>query len=272
MNAHLYRNELKQNRTSFLVWAGLLAGLIILGMSFYPVLMEGETYQRLQGFVENTFVKNILDAMGMNFASLTNVHGFYAMRNGLFLLLIGSLYAVLLGGRLVAREEQEKTAEFLLTRPVTRSEVMAAKLAAMVTAIALLSLVIVFSGYAGLELFKGESSYRLDSFLRHNVYAFLLMQSFGAVGLFVSLLIKRGRPTNNLGVGIVSGAFFLEVLSRVSKSVDWIGYFSPFKFVDSDVLRAGYGLIWWRVLYFAGLTAGLWLLSFLLYRKKDILV
>jgi ABC-2 type transport system permease protein len=98
------------------------------------------------------------------------------------------------------------------------------------------------------------------------------MLTFGAIGLFLSLLIKRGRPITNVSIGIIVGGYFIDVLSKVTLSADKIGFLSPFKFVDSGVLSLDYGLVWWRVLYFLGISLVLITITFVLYKKKDILV
>jgi ABC-2 type transport system permease protein len=272
MIAHIYLKEMKRNRTSILIWGVLLAALILMGMSFFPIIMQGEALKQLQGFFETPFMKGWMEALGATPNIMANVLGFYATRNALFIVLMGNFFAILLGGRLLAQEEYEKTAEFLLTRPVTRTEVMAGKLAVLATGVTVITAVIFASGYLSLELFKGDSDYRFAAFLVHTVYSFLLMQLFGAFGLFLSLLMRRARPMTTVGIGIVAGTFFLDMVSRFAKSADWIGYIGPFKFMDGEVLRPDYGLTWWRVLYFVGLTLGLWALSFVVYRKKDILV
>ena len=272
MNFHIFRMEMKRNRTSILVWAVLLAALIVLGMSFFPVIMQGDAFKQLQGFFETPWMKGWMEALGATPDIMANVLGYYATRNALFIVLMGNFFAILLGGRLLAQEEYEKTAEFLLTRPVTRTEVMAAKLAVLVTGITIITAVILASGLASLELFKGDSEYQFAAFLVHTIYSFLLMQLFGAIGLFLSILMRRARPMTTAGIGIVAGTFFLDMISRFTRSADWIGWVSPFKFMDGEVLRPDYGLIWWRVLYFVGFTLGLWTLSFLIYRKKDVLI
>jgi len=98
------------------------------------------------------------------------------------------------------------------------------------------------------------------------------MLTFGAIGFFLALLIKRGRPITNLSIGTIVGAYFIDILSRVSPSADKFGYLSPFKFVDSGVLRPDYGLAAWRVAYFLGLSLLLFVIGSVVYRKKDILV
>jgi ABC-2 type transport system permease protein len=272
MNAHIYLTEMKRNRNSILIWGALLAGLILLGMSFFPVIMQGDALKQIQSLLESPFMKGWMKALGATPEVLSNVLGFYVTRNALFINLIGCFFAIILGGRILAQEEYERTAEFLLSRPVTRAEVMSSKLTVLFTGISIVTIVTLVFGYAGLELFKGNSEYRAIPFLIYTFYSFLLMQAFGAIGLFLSLLSGRARPMNSLGIGIVTGTFFLDMISKFTQAADWVGFASPFKFIDSEVLRPGYGLIWWRVFYFVGLTLGLWALSFVIFRKKDILI
>ncbi len=73
-------------------------------------------------------------------------------------------------------------------------------------------------------------------------------------------------------IGIVVGGYFLDSISRVTPAADKFGYISPFKFVDSGVMRPDYGLDWWRVLYFVAVSLLLFGLTFWIYRKKDILI
>ncbi len=58
----------------------------------------------------------------------------------------------------------------------------------------------------------------------------------GAIGLFLSLWIKRGRPVTSISIGFIVGGYFIDTLSTITPSLNKIGYISPFKFVDSMVL------------------------------------
>jgi ABC-2 type transport system permease protein len=272
INRNIYRKEMKQYRNSFIGWSASVSAFILMGMAFYPILMQGDMLKQFTAFFENPFMKNIMTAFGASLDILTNVLGFYSTRNAMFIMLLGSFYSMFLSGKILAQEEREKTAEFLLTKPVTRHEVVGSKLAAYLTYMLLFNLVILVIGFLSLEIFKGDSRYRFNTFAIHWFYCFLLMLTFGAIGIFLSLLIKRGRPITNLSIGVIIGGYFIDVLSRVTPSVDKIGYLSPFKFVDSAVLQSGYTITGWRVMYFLGLSVLLFVLTFVLYKKKDILV
>jgi ABC-2 type transport system permease protein len=103
-------------------------------------------------------------------------------------------------------------------------------------------------------------------------YAFLGTLLFGAIGLFLSILIKRGRNITSVTMGIVLGAYFIDAVSKISRQTYVIGYISPFKFIDQDVLRPGYGFEWWRLLYLIGLSVILIGSAMRIYNRKDILI
>ncbi len=272
ISRNIYRWELKRNRSSFFVWCLSIGTLIVVGMAFFPVMIQENIMKQMAAFFETGIMKSLMAAFGATLESLTNVLGFYCTRNSQFIQILGSFFSIMLASKILAQEEREKSAEFLLSKPVTRIEVVSSKLAAYFTYLLMLNGVILVIGFISLELFKGESQYRLSSFLAHSAYSFLLMLTFGAIGLFLSLLIKRGRPTANISIGIIMGAYFFDALSKVTPAADKLGYISPFKFVDSSVMRPDYGLDWWRVLYFVGATLVLIGAAFWIYKKKDILV
>jgi len=103
------------------------------------------------------------------------------------------------------------------------------------------------------------------------VYTYFLTLFFGAVGLFFSLLVKRGRVFIGTVIGIVLGTYFLEIISNVTESANFLGYLSPFKFADKSVLNEGYSLEFWKSLYFITGTILLTFVSYKIFRKKDII-
>jgi ABC-2 type transport system permease protein len=272
INTNLYFKELKRYRKFFLAWSISISVLIVMELAFYHIFMKEEMVKMMATFFENPFMKNMMTAFGTSMDVLTNALGYYATRNAIYIILLGPFFSIMLAGKILAREEHEKTAEFLLSKPITRLEIVWSKLATFLTYLLLLNVMLLLSGSIGLEIFKGESVYRRSAFFVHSFYFFLLMLTFGAIGLFLSLLIKRGRPITNISIGIVFGGYLVDVLSKTTQSVSKFGYISPFRIVDSGVLRPDYGLEWWRVLYFLGISLVLIILTFFIYKKKDILI
>ena len=271
-NTNIFQKELREYRTSVLLWTVAICGLLFLGMAFFPVLQEENMVKQMKVFFENQTMKSLMAAFDADLETLTNVLGYYVTRNAMFVMLLGSMFSIMLAAKILSREEGEKTAEFLLSKPVSRSEIVGSKLMAFLTSLVFLNIVVTGTGFLSLEIFKGESKYRLTDFLIYALYTFLLMLIFGAIGFFLSILIKRGRSLNNMMIGIVVGSYFLLFISRITPAADFVGYLSPFKFVPSGVLNLAYSLDGGRLAYFCGISCLLFLLSFVVYKKKDILV
>ena len=66
-----------------------------------------------------------------NFSDLLSVLGFYAVNNVIYMMVLGSIFAIVLSSNILLKEEYNKTAEYLLTRPLTRSEIFFSKLAVL---------------------------------------------------------------------------------------------------------------------------------------------
>jgi ABC-2 type transport system permease protein len=267
MNANLFRKEIKRNRVRFLLWAVMIAAFIIFTIALIPTMaME----VKLQVFLD-ALPQGITAAFGIDAANFTNPLGIYVIYHVFYALLFGGIFAVSLGMEIIAKEEGRRTAEFLLTRPLTRDEVVAAKVVAALVYVFALNIVMALMSWGSLRLFISQPIDQA-AFWVLSSYSLLLNLAFAALGFFLSLLVRRGRVTMALGVAVVLGAYFLDVFSKASTQAAPFGWLSPFHYVDSEVLRPGYGLEWWRVLILVGVTAVFILVTFLRYRRKDILI
>jgi ABC-2 type transport system permease protein len=271
MNPNIYFKELKRNRIAFLVWSITIVVLISWGMFFYPVIMKDDVVKQMTALFENPFMKGMMAAFGADLEKFSDILGFYATYHGMYFMMLAGMYSMMTASRIISKEEHERTADFLLTRPVTRIEVIASKILAWTTYILMLNGVMTLVAFIELEILKKEQAYSLKAFLVMSCYSFLGTFFFGALGLFLSLLIKRGRNISSIMIGIVLGSYFVDAVTKITRQTMMIGFISPFRFVDHDVLRAGYGFEWWRLFYLVGLSAIFIGSSIMIYKKKDIL-
>jgi ABC-2 type transport system permease protein len=204
-----------------------------------------------------------------NFNDLLSVLGFYAANNVIYMMVLGSIFSIVLSSNIILKEEYDKTAEYLLTRPITRSEIFISKLAVVYLNILLLNLVTVMAGFICLELFK-KGPFSINSFLILSIYTLLLNILFGSIGLFLSTLVKRAKPITTLSIGLVMIFYFIYTISKITESIARIGYLSPFRYVDMNVISPDYKLDLWHLAYFVGISLLLTVLSFRIYLRKDI--
>jgi ABC-2 type transport system permease protein len=267
MNTNLFLKEIRKNALSLIVWMIIISLLVSLTMSVYRTFVENQS--KILGMM-NLVPKGALQFKGIsNFNDLLSVLGFYSVNNIIYMMVLGSIYSIVLASNILLKEEYDKTAEFLLAWPITRSEVFFSKLAVLFLNIFLLNLVTCLAGFICMELVK-TAAFSIRAFLTLSLYTLLLNLLFGAIGFFLSTLVKRPKPITTFSIGLVLIFYFIYTLSKITESASKIGYLSPFKFVDVNAINPAYKLDLWKSLYFIGISFLLVVLSHRFYKHKDI--
>ena len=75
-----------------------------------------------------------------------------------------------------------------------------------------------------------------------------------------------------IGVAVIMGSYIFDMVLRITDRVQFLSYLSPFKYVNIDVISPDYGLDLWRILVLLGASMILMMMSFMHYRRKDILI
>jgi ABC-2 type transport system permease protein len=268
MNSILFKMELRRNARSLILWSFIICALIFFTMSLFRSVLG---YQQQIAGVVKIVPLAVMKARGFgNINDIFSGLGFYAANNVVYMMLLGSIYSMVLSSNIILKEEYGKTAEFLMSRPISRTEIIVSKMALAFLNIVFLNLLAGLVSFLSIEIFK-SGDFRIQPFLVLTFYTFLLNCFFGALGFTVAALMKRARPVNVFCVGLVLVFYFLYTISRISGVNGGFGYISPFKWVNVDVLNPAYGPEFWRIAVFLGLTALLVVFSIFIYRKKDIL-
>ena len=267
MNRNLFLKEMRRNASSLMIWMIVITFLIVLTMSVYRTFMDNQS--KIVGML-SLIPKGALQFKGIsNFNDLLSVLGFYSVNNIIYMMVLGSIFAIVLSSNILLKEEYNKTAEYLLTRPVTRSEIFFSKLAVLLLNVFLLNLVTSLAGFICIELVK-RGPFSIGSFLILSTYTLLLNILFAAIGLFISTLIKRAKPVTTFSIGLVLILYFIYTLSKITESASKIGYISPFRFANVDAINPHYALEFWHLAYFIGISLLLTGLSCRIYIRKDI--
>jgi ABC-2 type transport system permease protein len=267
VNMNLFSKEMRRNTFSLVLWMIVITLLISFTMAMYPTFLENQS--KILGMM-SLVPKEALQFKGIsNFNDLLSVLGYYTANNVIYMMLLGSIFSIVLSSNILLKEEYDKTAEYLLTRPLTRMEVFFSKLAVLSLHVFLLNLVASLVGFICMELVK-NGPFSIKAFLILSLYTLLLNILFGAIGLFLSTLVKRPRPITMLSVGLVLIFYFIHTISKITEGADKIGYLSPFKYVNMDAINPAYGLDLWHLLYFTVSSLLLVGLSYRIYEHKDI--
>src|SRR4030066_1186272 len=155
MSANIYQHEFLARLKSVIIWSLALAILIIFYFSMFPVFSD-------QAAMMNEFLARypaqLGAAFGLDKIDLSTVLGFYAF-TFVFVQLCLAIQAGNYGFGLVSIEENELTADFLLTKPVSRTQVLTSKLLAPLTSLTITDLVIWVSSFISILLFSAGHAY-----------------------------------------------------------------------------------------------------------------
>lgn len=261
---NMYLHELKSNRKSTIIWVAALIGSLALFLSFFPSLAH-DTAQYKQ--VLEGYPKELRKAIGLSVDSLTTLLGFYSYIF-VYIKLCGAIQAMMLGLSIVSKETREKTADFLLTKPVTRSQIITSKLLAAFTLLVITN-ILFSSASIFITSFVQTEDYRLKTLLLLSSTLFFLQLIFLALGAVVAVIFPKIKSVISVSLGIVF-AFF--IIGMISSGTDdkILRYFTPFNYFDSfyimDHLSYEMSFI---VIGFIVTILSIWI-SYIVFHKKDI--
>lgn len=257
----LCRHELRQGWLSLAIWALAIGGLMAACVFLFPE-MKGEMGQMGEMFAS---MGALTAAFGLDRLNYGTFPGYYAIECGNILGLGGAMFAAMTASSALAKEEKEGTAEFLLTHPVSRAQVVTEKLLAVLVQILALNLaVLVISALSSVAI--GEEIPWKELGELHLAYLFLQIELMG-ICFGLSAILRRGSM--GAGLGIAAGAYFLDLIANLAEKAEWLHYVTPFGYTSGgDILSEGlnWPLIALGILYAAIGVA----LAYGWYLRKDI--
>lgn len=266
---NLYYHELKRNWRSLMIWTVSIIILVALIMSMFPAIAEDR--EGLTQMIKTLMPEQLLEAFGLMHVDITAILGFYTMDPYISVVLMGSIYAFLLAAGLLTKEESDKTIEFLLCKPITRQEIISAKLLAFLSNILVFNLLISLAVVILFEIFA-IGDYNVTTLILLLIGPFLASVTFASIGFLLAAGLRKNKAIMPLGLGLIIGTFFLNKISNVSERLEFLQYISPFEYVDpTDIYLSGAFnntyLVIMALIVFVSIFA-----SYVLYGKKDMLV
>lgn len=117
---NIYFNEMKSLRKSAVIWACSMTAMAFLFLSIYPsVANDAVDFKKLL----SNYPETIRSMLGINIDLMASLVGFYSMIFS-FILLCGTIQAMNLGVSILSKEARERTADFLLVKPVSRTTIV----------------------------------------------------------------------------------------------------------------------------------------------------
>lgn len=265
MSAPIFRHEFRTHFKSVLIWSGSITVLVGFFFGLFPVFAD-------QAALMNEFLAKyppeLRAAFGMNNMDLASVAGFFGFLF-MFVQICLAIQASNYGFGLVSIEEAELTADFLLSKPVSRSEVLTSKLLAALASLTITNAVVWAVSFASVALFHENHPYQVGSLALVLSTIIIFQVFFLSVGLVVSLLVKRVRSVTPYGLGLGLGMYVLSAFTGVFGQV-WMELITPFKHFDAATITATNTLNTPLVLLNAAVSVVALAASYWLYTRRDV--
>lgn len=258
----IVRHELRRSRNGWIIWTAAIAFLLGVCIFIFPE-MKGEMEEMNDVF---SSMGSFTSAFGMDKLNFGTLIGYYAIECGNVLGLGGAFFAALCAIGILSKEEKERTAEFLLTHPISRARIVTEKLIAVIIQIVAMNLIIYLVSIASMRA-VGEDIPWKELNLLHLGYFFLQLELAG-ICFGISAFMRKGSI--GIGLGIAAIMYFLNLIANITESVSFLKKVTPFGFCDgADIVSNGkldMGLI------ALGISIGMVfvILAYWKYTKKDI--
>jgi len=265
MAMNIFRHEFKMHVRSIITWSVALAVLILVYVSLFPSFAQDA---ELMNEMMANFPEQLLTAFGLNGVNLATVLGYFSFVF-LFVQICLAIQAANYGFSLVSIEEREWTADFLLAKPVGRSQILTSKLLAALSGLTITNIVVWISSLGFVNLFKGDKTYETNPLLLLLLSIVVFQLFFLSVGLVISLVVKRIRSVTPYAMALGFGMYVLSVFGdMLGESV--LEKITPFKHFEPNYIiqHGAYDLP--LVLLSVSVIVIALVGSYVLYTRRDI--
>jgi len=230
---NVFFRELKAHRKGILFWSIGMFLMIWTSMIKYSTLSS--TGQSISDLMAQ-FPQSIQAIFGLTGFDLNTASGYYGVLF-MYLALMGTVHAVLLGSGIISKEERDRTSEFLFVKPISRAKVITAKLLAGVVNIVIFNLVTMGSSLYFVGVFNKGNSMTSDIMLLMHAL-FLLQLLFFFIGTAIAAISSRAKAATSAATSVLLFTFILTFLINLNTSLDNLKYLTPFKYLEAKTILA----------------------------------
>lgn len=205
-------------------------------------------------------------AFGMDRVSFGELMGFYGVECGNILGIGGGFFAAYVGITLLSKEEKDRTAEFLLTHPISRNYVVAQKLLAGLIQVILLNVIVFAISGLSILLIGEQASWNLLGLL-HLAYLLMQIEVF-CLTFAVSAFLSRGSV--GIGLGIAAVFYFLNIIRNLTEQAGFLRYLTPYAYAEAADIISEEQLSLELILLGILVSIVAVVISFLRYGRKDV--
>ena len=262
----MFKREMKINLKNFIIWISILIGLFLVVFLVYPSIVTSENMQMMDEMMK-MFPEEMLKAFNMDISSIDSTFGWLKTEGFVFVLLITGIYSGILGSNILLKEESDKTIEYLNSVPVTRKNIVINKILCGLLYIILMIAIIGIFNFIGLSL-SGE--FDRKSYILLSITPIFSSIVIFAICLFLSTFTHKTKKTIGISLGIVFASYFLNIISEMGESTEFLKYISIFTLADIRNVIINVSINPLMIVLTIGITVVFMILTTIRYEKKEL--
>lgn len=270
---NILKFEFRRLLKGSIVW-GIVSGLLIVFiMSVYPSMQTSSMETVLKAKMDS-LPKGLMTAFGIDkMTDFTNISQYlaYSMQ---YIVMASGIYALILGINALIKEESDGTIEFLYSKPVNRKEIVTQKLLANILLFLIYTTIILIITTVITVIVK-DSKTSINTVMIDIMKIFKGLTFVGliflSIGFFLSTVLKNGRKSVTIGIGVFFISYFIGMMSKLKENLSFLKYFSPSEFGEPSMM-IDKGIDNYMVLIGLGLITISILFTYRNYSKKDMLI
>jgi len=225
---NLFKKDFKYNFRGLLIWSIIIFSFALLYIPFTEKILS-DSAQMIQ--ILDKFPKAFLKSFNIDTESFSTPEGFFGSEGMSFIFILTGLFAATLSGSLFAKEFENKTIEYLLIKPFSRTKIFIQKALVLIFNILILNFIFNFSVLYLFSVFV-SSEYDKSILFGFGLYVFVVELFFGALGILFSILFQKSSLTTSLSLGILFIMFFGETTASEIKVIEPLAKLSIFHYIS----------------------------------------
>lgn len=261
---NVYKYELKAAKHSTIIWTCVLAFVAVFYLAFFQVIRnDADTFLKITESVSPM----IRQALGLAVNQITSPLGYYSFVFT-YILFLGALQATNMGINILSKEVRDKTADFLLTKPKTRSEIITAKMLSSITLLFITNIVYVVASVLSLVFFTNEN-FNMNAAILISSSMFIVQLIFFSLGFLIAVIFPKIKSVISVSLPLVFCFFIISLVYGMTgdtlyRNLSIFKYFDPTYIIVNSMYETKY------LIYSAVVVIVFMVFSYVIYRKKDV--
>ena len=250
-------------------WITLLMGGMIGGMAFLIIAMIGEMdFEAMMA----GYPPELMAIFGLD--DFSNPYSFLSMEVFTIIWMLVGIYLITFTSLIVPQEIDEKTMELLLSKPITRTKFLSAKIVSIYVIIAILLAIgfLMTSGFLPLSPDFVEEGLYFDRLWAAYVAVVLFLGLISMFTLFCSTIFLHSKKAMVLGIVVLFVMFFIDGFYGYLEELENLKWFTIFYYYDPTAYLVDPELVWYirDLIVLASLNVVFLIGSLIVFNKKDI--